>query len=336
MFLNPPTARSLATPLFLCALIGLPCSLLSAQPAGRERSSGASPPSPGPNSPSPTSPGARPPREIRAENCEVHYIDKVAIPSRAEGPLLELRFREGDTVTKGDVLAVIDDTQAQLTKELHEAKEKEAMLNAANDVNIRNARNSARLAEAEFKSFQDLRQQGAIPYWEMKKKEFEADRALLAIELAEMNMKIAEVQMIAARSEREIAEFDLTLRQVVAPLTGHIEERIAQTGQWMRPGDPVATLIQMDRLRVEGVIDALSYPGVVRKGAPVQVSIYTRADADKPVQFAGTLGFVSLEIDSRGRYRVWVEFDNKTAGDDWLIKPGMKADITITPSDEVF
>jgi len=313
----PGALRPAAQLVMMIALIPLPAGMLPAQPAATE-----------------PSPGDRIAREIRAENCEVHYIDKVAIPARAEGPLLELSFREGDTVTEDDVLAVIDDTQAQLTKELHEAKEKEAMLNAANDVNIRNARNSARLAEAEFKSFQDLRKQGAIPYWEMKKKEFEADRAVLAIELAEMNMKIAEVQMIAARSEREIAEFDLTLRKVVAPLTGHIEERIAQTGQWVRPGDPVALLIQMDRLRVKGVIDALNYPGVVRKGAAVTVKIDTQAN--KAVEFDGKLGFVSLELDSRGRYRVWVEFENKRVGDDWLFKPGMKADVTIIPKDEVF
>ncbi|GAG83787.1 unnamed protein product, partial [marine sediment metagenome] len=41
------------------------------------------------------------------------------------------------------------------------------------------------------------------------------------------------------------------------------------------PGDPIATLIQMDKLRVEGDVDALRYPGQIRKGAPVQVKIYT-------------------------------------------------------------
>ena len=76
-----------------------------------------------------------------------------------------------------------------------------------------------------------------------------------------MQKKIAEVQMIAKRSEREIAEFELTRRKVTAPATGFIEARIAQLGEWVQPGTPIATLIQMDRLRVEGDIDALAISG---------------------------------------------------------------------------
>ncbi len=123
--------------------------------------------------------------QIQAENCIVQYIEKVPIPARADGSLIELNFKEGDTVNKDDVLAVIDDTAAKLAIELKKAELKEAMLNAANDINIRNAQNSADLAKAEAESFRELRKEGAIPFWEMKKKEFEADRADLAIELAE-------------------------------------------------------------------------------------------------------------------------------------------------------
>ena len=99
----------------------------------------------------------------------------------------------------------------------------------------------------------------------MEKKRLEAKRAKLRIELADMQKKIAEAQMIAKRSEGKIAEFELTRRKVTAPATGFIEARIAQLGEWVQPGTPIATLIQMDRLRVEGDVDALTYK--VRQGA---------------------------------------------------------------------
>jgi multidrug resistance efflux pump len=176
--------------------------------------------------------------------------------------------------------------------------------------------------------------EGATPYWEMKTKEFEADRAELSIQMAENNMKIAEVQLTAKQTELQMAELELKRRKITAPLTGYIEERIAQTGQWVRPGDPIATLIQMDKLRVEGDVDALRYPGQIRKGAPVQVKIYT--GSDKPVEFSAKLGFVSMEINTNGEYRVWVEVANKQLGDDWLLKPGMEAEILIQKTDQVF
>jgi len=267
------------------------------------------------------------PGEIRAQNCMVQYINKVNVAAKAEGTLMELKFEEGDSVMLDDLLAVIDDTAPQLALELKKAEEKEAMLNAGNDVNVKDARNSEELASAELKSFEELLREGAIPYWEMEKKRLEAERARLRIDLAEMQKKIAEVQMIAKFREREIAEFELTKRQVTAPATGFIERRIAQIGEWVQPGSPVATLIQMDRLRVEGDIDALRYPGRVSKGTPVVVMIYTGAET--PLKVDAKLGFVSMELDLQNRHRVWVEIVNSKAGENWMVKPGMRADIII-------
>ncbi len=281
------------------------------------------------------SPGNQIANQVVIETCLVEYIEKTPIPARADGSLMDLKFNEGDIVSKGDLLATIDDTAARLAVEAKKAEHKEAMLNASNDVNIRNAKNTEKLARAELKSFEELLKQGAIPFWEMKKKEFEADRAVLSIELSEMEHKVAQVQMIAKRTELEMAEFELTKRQVTAPLTGQIEERVAQTGQWVQPGEPIATLIQMDKLRVAGDVKALDYPGLVRRGAPVEVKIFTQSDRDKSVNYSGKLGYVSLELNGRGECHVWVEVENQKIGDDWLIKPGMRAEIVIQRTAEI-
>ncbi|QDT07653.1 Multidrug export protein EmrA [Rubripirellula lacrimiformis] len=265
--------------------------------------------------------------QISAENCYVQYINKVDVPATAEGLLNELRFEEGDEVSKGDVMAVIDDTAARLAVELKKAEEKEAMLTASNDVNLRDAREAAKVAIAEAKSFEELRKEGAIPYWEMEKKRLEAGRSELRIELAEQEQKIAQVKMIGKGSELEMAKFELTKRTIIAPHTGIIEARMSQLGQWVQPGTPMASLIQMDKLRVEGDIDALRYVGQVRKGTPVEVIIEDQVNDGTRIQ--GQLGFVSMEIDLNDRYRVWVEIDNQKVGDDWKFKPGMKAQILI-------
>jgi multidrug resistance efflux pump len=281
-----------------------------------------------------SSPGDEIHNEIRAENCMVQYINKVNVAAKAEGTLMELPVEEGDTVNQDDVLAVIDDTAAALALELKKAEEKEAILNAANEVNLEDARNSEELATAEAKAYKELRDQGAIPYWEMEKKRLEAERARLRIDLAVMQKKIAEVQMIAKRSERMIAEFELTRRKVTAPATGFIEARIAQLGEWVQPGSPIATLIQMDRLRVEGDIDALRYPGQVLQGTAAEVTIYS--ESEKAIKMNGKLGYVSMEIDLNNRHRVWVEIENKKIGNDWAIKPGMRAEIVIRKVGEIF
>jgi multidrug resistance efflux pump len=277
--------------------------------------------------------------EIHAENCFVQYINKVNVAAKAEGTLMELKFEEGATVNEGDTLAVIDDTAAQLALELKQAEEKEAILNAANEVNLQDAVNSEKLAGAEAKSYETLYQERAIPFWEMEKKRLEAERARLRIDLADMQQKIAEAQMIAKFAEVKIAKYELTRRQVTAPSTGFIQDRIAQLGEWVQPGSPIATLIQMDRLRVEGDIDALRYPGQIVQGAACKVLVYSKGieDPKEALQYNGKLGFVSMEIDINKRYRVWVELENqKTANGDWVLKPGMRAEIIIRKTPQLF
>lgn len=296
---------------FLC--LALSISLLAAAPALAQFNGSA---------------GSGNPDGIRAENCMVQYINKVDIAASAEGVLTSMNVEEGDAVTEDDLMAVIEDTAAKLAVELKKAEEKEAMLTAANDVNLRDAREAAKVAEAEAKSFEELRKEGAIPYWEMEKKRLEAGRQKLRIELAELEQKQALVKSIAKGTELEMAKFELTKRQITAPYTGIIEARMGQRGQWVQPGTPLARLIQMDRLRIEGDVDALRYAGQVRKGAPVEVVIYNEADGNGN-RINGKLGFVSMEIDLNNRYRVWVEIENQKSGDDWTFKPGMRAEIII-------
>ncbi len=264
------------------------------------------------------------------ENCVVQYISKVDVPARAEGTLTVLKVDEGLTVEKDQVLAVIDDTAAQINVALKEAEEKEAILNATNEVNLNDAKNSEELARAEAEAYEELRRERAIPYWELEKKKLEAERALLRIDLAQMQKSIAEVQAFAKRQELALAQYELKRRQVVAPWGGFIESRRAQLGEWVQPGTPILTLIQMDKLRVEGDIDALASRSVV-KGTKVEVRIFDKDESSssdqKPIE--GTLGYVSMEVDLNGRHRVWVEIDNVKDDGVWRYKPGMKADIRI-------
>lgn len=286
------------------------------------------------------SPGVTGSPELQAENCMVKLIRNVRVPAEVDGRITDMKIVEGANVQAGDLLVVIDDTQAKLTLAFKQAEEREAELNASNDVNYRDAVNSARSAKAEAEAYKELRKEGATPYWEMEKKILEADRAELRIELAKSQQDIAKVQYIAKRTERELAEHELTRRRVVAPFGGFIEARIAQLGEWVQPGSPVLQLVQLDALRIEGDIDALRYPGQVTLGTPAKVLIYANADRNQAdpataIKLEGTIGFVSSEIDLNNRYRIWVEVQNERRGDDWVIKPGMEADITIYPRSSI-
>ncbi|TWT98925.1 efflux RND transporter periplasmic adaptor subunit [Neorhodopirellula pilleata] len=269
-----------------------------------------------------------PVQRVVAENCSVKYIRNVNIPSEVEGKLIELNLEEGMNISAGDVLAIVDDTAAKLALELKKAEEKEAMLNADNDVNLQDALNSEELAQAEAESFRELYEKSAIPYYEMKKKDLEAIRAKLRIDLAQMQKKIAEAQYIAKRSEREIADYEQKRRRVLAPFDGYVENRIAQQGEWVQPGSPIATLVQLDRVRIEGVVNALEFKGRVRAGMPIRVRVFADSSDTQAYETDATVGFVSSELNLRGQVRVWADIQNqKDDSGAWIVKPGMQAEI---------
>ncbi len=281
---------------------------------------------------------------VQAQNCLVKTIQNIRVPAGAEGRITEMLAVEGANVKAGDVLALIDDTQAQLALRLRQAEEREAELNALNDINYRNAVKSEQLAKAEAEAYKELRRQGATPRWEMEKKILEADTAGLRIELAELQENVAKVQYIAKRTERELAEHELARRKIVAPFAGYIENRISQLGEWVQAGSPVLQLVQLDKLRVEGDIDALQHAGQIVRGTPVKVYIYTSrrasltsgtantTDTRDAVEIDGRIGFVSSEIDLNHRHRIWVEIENQQIGEEWVFKPGMEADIVVYPA----
>ena len=267
--------------------------------------------------------------EIRAENCLVAYGRRVEIPATVPGRLKSIKIEEGSTVKEGDLVAELDDKQAKLQQDNAKTKEEEAILNATNDINYKDAVSAEKIATAESNSFKVLYEKKAIPYWEMQKKVLESARAKLRISLAEMQMKVAKAQYFGSRSELRIAENEVARRKIYAPFDGFIESQLAELGQWVQPGSPIALLVKMDELKVEGDVNTMEYSGQFLKGTPVQVRIYPRGRSNEAHVVDSVVSFVSSEIDLNSRSRIGVKIPNTAIGDDWLIKPGMQADIII-------
>lgn len=264
----------------------------------------------------------------------VRYKNKMKVPSESQGKLSELRVEEGMSIKKGDVIAVVDAKQARLALELKQAEQLVAELNAKNDVNKRDAVQSEKIARAEAQTFEELYEKGAAPYWEMRKKQAEADRAVLRIELADLNEDTAMAEYIAKQIGTSLAESDIEMRTIRAEFDAFVENRFAHQGEWVQPGSPIVEIVQMDIVRVEGFIDALNYAGQVRLGAPVTITIIVGGTRTNPVtkEHIGKIEYVSTELDLNKRHRIWVSVPNERVGDDWLIKPGMSATMRITPA----
>jgi HlyD family secretion protein len=223
--------------LFLVGLAGLGLLGLTALQA---RSAGGSLPAVAP-APART----RIPRGVAAEGRVVAYPDaEVKVAVERAGRLVRVPAREGQKVRKGELLAEIE--SEELVAALAEARARGAEADA-----------EIRLAEAELRRRQRL-----------------ADEKILAahdLDQATRDLDIARARRATALAEAERYEAQIRKTRVVSPIAGTVTLRHADAGETLEAGDPVATVADLSRLRVEGEAHEAD-AGSVALGAAVTIT----------------------------------------------------------------
>ncbi len=160
------------------------------------------------------------------------------VATRRAGIAGEVLFVIGDTVTKGDLLVRLETEQIEIEKRSAEASLETARAGVAT------AEASLALAIQGLNRQTKLQNSTAFSRAQFEDLQQEAARARgeLARAVAQVGMAEASMSMMA---------FNLNNTEIIAPFTGVVTERIAQPGQYLRVGDPVARLLDADRLEIE-------------------------------------------------------------------------------------
>ena len=154
------------------------------------------------------------------------------------GPVAEVAVRVGDRVNAGDVLIVLarDLPAARLAR-----MQADESLEAAR---VRTAEAEVELVRQEVERLERLKDSAAFPKaaWEDKRQEVVRGRS---------RVREAAAALARARVQREMAEIELARTTVRAPYAGVVTARQAAPGGYVKPGDPVATLVDDERLEIE-------------------------------------------------------------------------------------
>lgn len=264
--------------------------------------------------------------DVRAEipSVLITAIDQIDVPAREIGVLSVVSLREGGTVSAGDVLATIDDTEAALARDRAAIDVELARDTAENDVHIRYAAKQRDVAEAELKRAHESVQKyrNSISATELDQLRLAAERAALEVEQAQHERRAAELTLKSKLNELALAERNVQRRKIVSPVKGVVVEVHRKAGEWVQPGEAVFRVMRTDRLQAEGFLPSeLADPGLV--GCVAQ---FTVAGTGAPQTFRGRVFFVSPEIHPvRDQVRVAAEFDNATG----KLRPGLKGSLLI-------
>ncbi|MBS0208270.1 MAG: HlyD family efflux transporter periplasmic adaptor subunit [Planctomycetes bacterium] len=263
----------------------------------------------------------------------VKLIDDVEVPAEEAGRMMAVHVCEGDRVEEGKtILAQLEDSRAAAAMRIATADYKAAQEKAQNDINVRFAKAAANVAQADLEANREANRRvpGTRPAIEMKKLELTYNQAALQIEQAEHEQLVAMLEADAGAAKLEAAQVDLRRRQLIAPLNGEVVEIRFRPGEWVQPGDKVLRVIRLDRLRIEGSVNARDYTPADIANRPVTVRV--KLSRGREEVFTGQVVFVSPIVQFGGDFQVLAEVTNRRDGAGWLLRPGIEADLLIDTS----
>ena len=237
-------------------------------------------------------------RQTITTNGTVEAFDLLSVAPRVSGLQIQaVNVREGDRVSAGQVLAVLDDAVlrsqiAQADAQVNSAQAQVAQLEA------QAAQAEASLAEARenFERYSALFDQGAISEEALTSRRTQVATAEQTVAAAYASVESAQATVRSAQAEvtRLGTQLDQTL--VLAPESGVIAEKIATVGDTSSTGDALFRIISGDQLELAVKVPQ-SQLAQINVGTPVQI----RSSSDQNLQLQGSVRSIDPTVDSQTR-----------------------------------
>ena len=203
--------------------------------------------------------------------------DEVIVGPEIQGRLQQLFVKEGNMVTNGELLGVIQPQEQQADVAFYANSEQQysAQVTQAK-ADLENARLTYQREEALYK--QDA--ESAQAY----------DQARTAYEAAKAHVESVNKQTQAVGAQRKKAVVQLGYTEIFAPLDGIVDTRAALQGEVVNPGQAIVTLINQDDLWVRADVEE-TYIDRIRLGDKLPVRLPSGAVRE------GTVFYRSVDAD---------------------------------------
>jgi RND family efflux transporter MFP subunit len=268
--------------------------------------------------------------------------DQARVSSETAGIVRKVLVEIGSEVRAGDPLVRLDSQELSLAltraeSALQQTRAQLGMHGAVNATDgvpaddeissVRNAaatRDDARQAEARART---LSNRGLISPVDLQTAETRLKIAESAYQSAVDNARGQKALLQDRRAAYDLAQKKLNDAVVRAPIAGMISERTVQTGEYIGERTPVATIVQINPLKLRTGVQE-KHAGIVQQGLDVEFRVESFGDA----VFRGKVAHVSPALDQTMRtFTIEAIVDNA----DRRLKPGFFAKgVILTRKDE--
>ncbi|MGZ3339427.1 MAG: HlyD family secretion protein [Reyranella sp.] len=207
--------------------------------------------------------------------------DPIDIATKFAGRIAELRVDEGDMVTAGQVVAVMDtrDMAASLKKSEAQVEQARKAIQEAN-ANVDQTHTEVVLADQEMERAQTLLKNGWITRELFDQRQQKANSARAGELAATARVRQAETLLNAAEHDVELYKVNIADNTLVAPRDGRIEYRIANVGEVLPAGGKVFTMLDIGYVYMDIYLPTAT-AGQVKIGSDARIVL--DAYPDRPI-----------------------------------------------------
>ncbi|MGS7936129.1 efflux RND transporter periplasmic adaptor subunit [Escherichia marmotae] len=213
----------------------------------------------------------------------VDAIERVNVGAQVSGQVKSLKVKQGDYVTKGQLIAEIDDLPQR-----NDLRNAEAALNEVK-AELQSKQALLKQAELRFKRQRQMLKEDAS-----SREDFESAETTLATtraELLSLNAKLVQAQI-----EVDKKKLALGYTRVVAPMDGIVIAIVTQQGQTVNSNQSAPTIIKLARLDVMTIKAQISEADITRISAGQKARFTIFSEPDK--HYSATLRTVELAPES--------------------------------------
>jgi HlyD family secretion protein len=252
---------------------------------------------------------------------EARVTSKVGF--KVSGVLVDLRSDVGNRVTKGSVLARLDDREqkAQVARSKAAVEQAEANLQKAN-ASVQKAQANYENAKRISERRQALVQSKSASVETAETAQAAQDAALGDLNLAKSDVSVAKAAISDVKAQEQQQEVTLGFHTLTAPYDAMVTARLKELGAALAAGEPVFTLIDPKTIWVLAFIDE-SKAGEIKVGEPAETVLRSHPS----LRLKGKVARIEPESDRvNEERRVEIAFDSIPAN----ANLGEQAEVYIT------
>ena len=256
---------------------------------------------------------------LYVEGAILKTIESTSVAAQVSGMVQVLNVKEGARVKLNQEIGRVRDTAVRLQMEKSKLSITIAEKKRNSDIDRRMAEKNRAVAENEYQRAVEANQQikDVYPINEVDRLRLLFDRAGLETERAVHQQAMAALDVAMAEMDYK-QSVELSQRhRIVAPCDGIIVALEKRIGEWVEPGTVVVKIVQIDKLRIEGFMNAMdAVPELVGTTARVLIE-----GTVPPIETSAKLVFISPEANPlNSQVRVFLEVDNSNG----KLRPGIR------------